>query len=135
MIYLTNHIDSAFDIDNDLVADYKITCDQYLVNVRRNLTRQLVFYKVYNYLQKVNNTYFVIIDKLMNNQYESLEQLKKDYSEFEKECNSFIKNCETVIPENIINRVKKDIDKLRLAMNKLLYIAENICLKSEDYYR
>lgn len=132
MIYLNREIESAFKVDPDLVADYKVICDRYLVNIRRNLTKQLIFYKVYYDLQQVNNAYFLIIDKLLNGLYENIESLKKDNSDFVKCCNVFVKSSTTVVPENVMDLVDADIDRLKLAMNKLIYILENYCLQPEE---
>lgn len=132
MIYLNREIKSAFNVDPDLVVDYKSVCDRYLVNIRRNLTKQLVFYKVYYDLQQVNNSYFAMIDKLMNEEYEFIEQLNKDYAKFVNCCTVFERNSRTIVPDNVMELVEKDVDKLKLAVDKLLYIVKNLCLCSEE---
>jgi hypothetical protein len=132
MIYLNREIKSAFNVDPDLVVDYKSVCDRYLVNIHRNLTKQLVFYKVYYDLQQVNNSYFAIIDKLMNDEYEFIEQLNKDYAKFVNSCTVFERNSRTIVPENVMELVEKDVEKLKLAVDKLLYIVKNLCLCPEE---
>jgi hypothetical protein len=79
----------------------------------------------------MNNSYYKVIYKLLNDKYESLESFKKDNSEFIKSCDVFIKNSNNVVPEHIYKIVCNEIDKLKLAMNKLVYIAEEICYSEE----
>ena len=131
MIYLNRDVKSIFNVDQDLLVDYKRICDRYLINIRRNLTKQLVFYKVYCDLQYVDNSFFVIIDKLLNDLYTGIDQLDKDYSVLIKYCNTFLKNSERIVPNNIHDLVEKDIKSLQLAMDKLIYILKNFCI-SED---
>lgn len=132
MIYLNREVQSVFQINQDLVVDYKRTCDRILVNIRRNLTRQLIFYKVYCDLQEVYNSYYVIIDKLINELYESVEDLRRDYADLTKYSKAFIRNSTTIVPENIHEVVSDEIDQFLLAMDKLIYILENYCENSED---
>lgn len=132
MIYLNREIKSVFQINQDLVVDYKRTCDRILVNIRRNLTRQLIFYKVYCDLQEVYNSYYVIIDKLINELYDSSEDMRKDYAVLTKCCKAFIRNATTIVPENIHEVVSDEIDQFLLAMDKLIYILENYCEITED---
>jgi hypothetical protein len=134
MIYLNREIESIFNVDQDLVIDYKRVCDRYLVNIRRNLSKQLVFYKVYYDLQQVNNSYFEIIDKLINELYEYVADLDKDYSVFIRNCNTFLKNSENIIPQNIHYLVDSDIKSIQLSLDKLIYIIKNFCDDSEDNF-
>lgn len=132
MIYLNREVQSVFQINQDLVLDYKRACDRILVNIRRNLTRQLIFYKVYCDLQEVYNSYYVIIDKLTNELYESVEDLRKDYAVLTKYARTFIRNSTTIVPDTIHEIVSGDIDDFLLTMDKLIYILENFCDDSED---
>ena len=134
MIYLNRESVSVFKIDPDLVVDYKVICDEILVNIRRNLSRQLIFYKVYYDLQQMYNGFFSIFDKLLNNLYEDSSVFNKDVSDFKGLCNVLLKNSENIIPENIHNLVDSDIKKLLLTIDKLVYIINNYCDFSEDSF-
>lgn len=133
MIYLNREPVSIFRVNQDLIIEYKSICDRYLINIRRNLTKQLIPDKVYYDLKMVLNSYGTIINNLLNSRYESLEHLKKNISEFSSSCNVFLKNSDTIIPENVHNLVDDDLKRLKLSVNKLLYIIENFCDSSEDY--
>ena len=45
-------------INPKLVEYYKNECDPYLVNLKRELTRSLVDYKLFQDLQEINNSYY-----------------------------------------------------------------------------
>lgn len=134
MIYLNREPVSVFKIDPDLVVDYKVICDEILVNIRRNLSRQLIFYKVYYDLQQLYNGFFSIFDKLLNNLYEDSSVFNKDVSDFKGLCDVLLKNSENIIPENIHDLVDSDIKKLLLTIDKLVYIINNYCDFSEDSF-
>lgn len=128
MIYLNQEVQSIFNVDPDLVVDYKRICDRFLISMRHNLTKQLIAYGVYYDLQQINNTYFVMIDKLLNGLYEDVSYLDKDYAEYVKWCNTFLKNSENIVPDNIHKLVEDDINSMQLALNKLIYILKNFCI-------
>ena len=131
MIYLNQKVESIFTVDPDLVVDYKRICDRFLISMKHNLTKQLISYKVYYDLQQVNNSYFVMIDKLLNELYEDVSYLDKDYAEYVKCCNTFLKNSERIVPDNIHDLVEDDINSMQLALNKLIYILKNFCIVEE----
>lgn len=128
MIYLNQEVQSIFNVDPDLVVDYKRICDRFLISMRHNLTKQLIAYGVYYDFQQINNTYFVMIDKLLNGLYEDVSYLYKDYAEYVKWCNTFLKNSERIVPDNIHKLVEDDINSMQLALNKLIYILNNFCI-------
>lgn len=131
MIFLNIKEDPVVIIDKDLVLNYKHEGDLHLVSIKHNLTKQLVAYKVYWYLQQVNNSFYKIIKALAKQEYTDLTQFRDDYSEFVKNCNTFIKNCEGNVSDRVFNKVQKSLDKLKLSVQKLVYIAENICSSEE----
>lgn len=135
MIFLGQEEKSVIQIDKDLVINYKKSGDSILVDIKRNLTCQLIWYVVYYDLQKVNNSFFTIIKKLYNENYSDISYLKKDNEEFVKCCNLFLKNCKSKISDSIYDVLVRDIDKLKLVIQKLIYICENICYvdDSEDF--
>ena len=134
MIYLDRKPVSVFKVDHDLVIEYKRTCDGLLINIRRNLTKQLIIDKVYYDLQQVNDSYYNIIYKLLNDLYDEASKLDNDYKDFVSTSNVFVKNCEAVVPDGVKPLVIKDVDRLKLAMQRLIYILENICHDSEDNF-
>jgi hypothetical protein len=134
MIYLDRKPVSVFKVDHDLVIEYKRTCDGLLINIRRNLTKQLIIDKVYYDLQQVNDSYYNIIYKLLNDLYDEASKLDSDYKNFISTSNVFVKNCEAVVPDGVKQLVIKDVDRLKLAMQRLIYILENICNDSEDNF-
>ena len=127
MIFLNIKEDPVVNIDKDLVLNYKHEGDLHLVTIKHNMTKQLVAYKVYWYLQQVNNSFYTIIKGLAKEQYTDMTTLRNDYSEFIKNCNIFIKNCEGAVSEQVYDKVNSSLEKLKLSMQKLMYIAENIC--------
>ena len=131
MIYLNQEVESIFTIDPDLVVDYKRICDRYLISMKHNLTKQLIPYKVYYDLQQVSNSYFVMIDKLLKGLYEDVSYLDKDHADYIKWCNTFLKNSERIVPDNIHDLVEDDINSMQLALNKLIYILKNFCIVEE----
>lgn len=133
MIFLNREESSVFKIEKDLVVDYKRTGDQYLVSIYHELTKQLIPYTIYNDLQKVDNYFYTIIKGLLYEEYTDIEKFRENYSIFVKKCDIFLKNSkESFLTDD--NRKVCDfyIDKLKLLMQKLMYIAENICYDLEE---
>ena len=132
MIFLNQEEESVFTIDKDLVVEYKRTGDRYLVSMYHELTKQLIAYTIYNDLQKVDNYFYAIIKGLLYDEFTKLSTMQNNYSSFVRYCDVFIKNCEDVVPEESYKIVVFYVDKLKLLMQKLVYIAENICYDLED---
>lgn len=133
MIFLNKEVASIFKVNPDLIATYKTQGDRYLVDIKRCLSKQLVYYILYTDLQKVNNFYFRIMDKLLKGEYTELYSLKEDYAAFQKVEKSFLKGCEGFIDTTVMESVKKDIDSLDIIIQRFIYILENICYdESED---
>lgn len=128
MIYLhKEERPSVVTINKDLVVDYKRQGDRLLVEIRRTLTKQLVFYKLYSDLQLVNNSFWVIIEKLLYDKYTDKYQVHKDESELNKNCNLFIRNMNNLVDTEVYEHIEECIDDIRLLIKKLVYIVENIC--------
>lgn len=132
MIFLNKEEESVFNIDRDLVVDYKRTGDRYLVSMYHELTKQLIPYTIYNDLQKVDNYFYLIVKSLLHDEYTKLSEMQDSYSQFIRYCDIFIKNCSGRVPDSSYDVCEFFIDKLKLLMNKLTYIAENICYDLED---
>ena len=133
MIFLNREESSVFKIEKDLVVDYKRTGDQYLVSIYHELTKQLIPYTIYNDLQKVDNYFYLIIKGLLYDEYTELNKFRETYSMFVKKCDIFLKNTkESFLTDDNMKVCDFYIDKLKLLMQKLMYIAENICYDLEE---
>lgn len=133
MIFLNREESSVFKIEKDLVVDYKRTGDQYLVSIYHELTKQLIPYTIYNDLQKVDNYFYLIIKGLLYDEYTDIEKFRETYSIFAKKCDIFLKNSkESFLTDDNMKVCDFYIDKLKLLMQKLMYIAENICYDLEE---
>lgn len=134
MIFLNREEQSVIKIDPDLVIDYKRESDLYLVNIKRSLTKQLVYYKVYYELNKVNNAFYAIIDGLLNEKYTKVQDFRNDVKDFSSAVNVFLRTCTDIIEEHVFDLVKADTDAVDLIIKKLVSIVENYCMKSEDLF-
>lgn len=133
MIFLNREKSSVFKIEKDLVVDYKRTGDQYLVSIYHELTKQLIPYTIYNDLQKVDNYFYLIIKGLLYDEYTDIEKFRENYSIFVKKCDIFLKNSkESFLTDDNMKVCDCYIDKLKLLMQKLMYVAENICYDLEE---
>ena len=132
MIFLsTTDNEQTFSIDRDLVITYKRTGDRYLVALYHELTKQLISYTIYYDLQQVDNSFYRIIKGLLAD-YENLDNVSNDYSILVRDCNTFVKNCSGSVSDSVYEVVTVYIDKLKLLMEKLVYIANNICTNTEE---
>ena len=127
MIYLNKVEEPNIVINQDLVIEYKEEGDIYLVNVKRNMSKQTVGYTHYQTLQKINNSFYFIIQGLLEDKFENVTKLKDAYRKLVVNCNTLIKNISNLLPDNIYNAICEDIDSLQLMMEKLIYIVENFC--------
>lgn len=132
MIFLNKEKEQIISIDEDLVLNYKHEGDLFLVSIHHELTKQLISYLIYYDLQQVDNDFFKIIKNLIEGNYTDISQLRNQYSEFTKSCNTFLKGCENIENENVYNSVSKSIEGLKLCVQKLIYIVENFCYLEED---
>ena len=132
MIFLNRQEESVVTVDKDLVLDYKRAGDEYLIDIKRELSKQLVYYILYTDLQQVYNAYGCIIEKLLNEEYTEKSQITKDNADLSRCCASFLKSCEGFITESVLGKVKKDVDALLLCIKKLMYIIENLCIDDAE---
>lgn len=127
MIFLNKEEEQIISIDPDIVLNYKHEGDMYLVNIQHELTKQLISYLVFYDLQKVNNSFFKLIQNLSEGNYFDIVDFRNDYAEFIKCCKTFLKGCEGIEEVGVYDSVKESIDKLQLSIQKLVYIIENFC--------
>lgn len=132
MIFLNKEEPSVISIDKDIVVDYKRESDLYLINIKRSLTRQLVFYGVYTGLNKLNNSFYKIISGLLNDEYKDMQTFRDDYKAFSVTCSEFIKECENYVDDDVLESVSYEVNCVDLIIKKLIAIVENFCV-SEDF--
>ena len=113
-------------INPRLVEYYKEQCDIYLVNLKRELTRSLVDYKLFQYLQEVNNSFYIIVSKLLDEEYLSVSQLLDDSKLLTNVVNTFQKSCYPDIGGNIFDSIYQNCEYLLMTMNKLIQIIKTI---------
>lgn len=132
MILLNKEIKSVINIDRDLVRTYKSSCDTYLVAIKRNLTKQLVDYRVYYKLQLLDNAFGKIINNLLNDTYDDIDLYEQDKHNFEVVVNDFEGYLADIISERLYNTTLSYLNRLGREMTKLYYIIENYCYVPED---
>jgi hypothetical protein len=131
VILLNREIVSVINIDPDLVATYKRSCDRYLINIHRNLTRQLVDYVVYYHYQQMMNMFGEIINNLIDGLYEDIDDFYTDKEELAKRISVFRKSMEGTITDSVYETLVKFTDMFEREMNKLYYVIENVCYVAE----
>ena len=132
MIFLNATEEKHLFVNSDLVIKYKKRCDVFLMDIKRELTKQPIYYKIYEYYQKVCNTFYAIIENLLDGTCETESDLRAISEEFYKACTAFIKQCEAVISEISYDFVCSRIDLLKRAMDKLIQVACTYCFDLED---
>jgi len=132
MIYLNKVEEPNIVINQDLVIEYKEEGDIYLVDVKRSMSKQPVGYTHYQTLQKINNSFYFIIQGLLEDKFENVTKLKDAYRKLVVNCNTLVKNISNLLPDNIYNAICEDIDSLQLLMEKLIYIVENFCFTEDN---
>lgn len=109
-------------INPNLLQAYREQCDICLVNIKRELTRSLVDYKIFQQLQQVNNDFFVIVDYMECEHYTSIDEVMKDKHTLVVDMEVFTKNCKNAIAEDIYNSIYENCVELSLIVNKLVQI-------------
>ena len=130
MITITNYnsynSNEPLVINPKLVDYYKEQCDTYLVNLKRELTRSLVDYHLFQRLQDINNSFIIIIDKLLNKEYIATSQILDDYKILTDAVNVFQKGCYSVISGDIYESIRYYSKLLLITMNKLITTVKTI---------
>ena len=130
MITITNYnsynSNEPLVINPKLVDYYKEQCDTYLVNLKRELTRSLVDYHLFQQLQDINNSFIIIIDKLLNKEYIATSQILDDYKILTDAVNIFQKGCYPVINGDIYESIRYYCKLLLITMNKLITTVRTI---------
>lgn len=126
MIKLYNQKDSPLRVNIDLVNEYKRQADIYLLDMRRELTRALVDYIAFRDLQLVNNSFFDIVDKLLNQEFTCLSELRDSNQKLVVTLETFLKVCKQSVEVNIYAPINISARKFILTVHKLIQIIESI---------
>ena len=113
-------------INKDLLSKYKEKGDICLVNIKRELTRSLVDYKLFQKLQQVNNDFFVIVDYLDSEHYTNLKEIIDDRTKLLNDINVFTRNCKSNVSPDIYENIFEDCNKLMITIHKLVEIVKTI---------
>lgn len=113
-------------INKQLLYDYKDAGDDFLIGIKRNLTRSLVDYHLFQELQEINNSFFVIIDYLDCGHYYNVSEVMKDKDVLKNKLNIFIKNCKPNVGIDIFDDIDYNCKQLMLVMQKLITIVTKI---------
>lgn len=109
-------------INKELLQSYRERCDTYLVNIKRELTRSLVDYKLFQELQQVNNSFFVIIDYLDCDHYTHIKEVEDDRQRLISAINVFTKHCKVCVALDIFESIIHDCNYLMITIHKLIQI-------------
>ena len=113
-------------INKDLLSKYKEKGDICLVNIKRELTRSLVDYKLFQKLQQVNNDFFVIVDYLDSEHYTNLKEIIDDRTKLLNDINVFTRHCKSNVSPDIYENIFEDCNKLMITIHKLVEIVKTI---------
>ena len=114
--------DSPLVVNTNLLQSYREQCDIYLVNLKRELTRGLVDYKLFQQLQQINNDFYVIIDYMENEHYTYIKEVEDDKHKLVVDMQLFVKDCKHAVSGEIWNSLQENCADLSLAINKLVQI-------------
>jgi hypothetical protein len=111
-------------INKKLLYEYKGVGDSCLVNIKRELTRSLVDYRVFQQLQQLNNSFFVIIDYLDCDHYFKVAEVIQDKNTLVNTINVFLKPCKSYLSTSIYNSIFDSCQELVNTINKLIKIVQ-----------
>lgn len=114
--------DRPLVINPNLLQAYREQCDICLVNIKRELTRSLVDYKLFQQLQEINNDFFVIIDYMECEHYTTIKEVEDDKHKLVVDMQTFTKDCERSVSGDIYTSIYKECSELSLIINKLVQI-------------
>ena len=126
MIILEVEGEKSMSINTDMLNNYKKESDMYLINVKRELTKQLVDYRCFKKLQTVNNSFYVILKNLHERHYTNSNLLIKDKEVLQKEIDLFLKSIKVEVSNEKFNNINNSLGKLILVVTKLIKIADSM---------
>lgn len=109
-------------LNPNLLQAYREQCDICLVNLKRELTRSLVDYKLFQELQQINNDFYVIIDYMECGHYTKMKEVYDDQHKLVVDMEIFTKNCKTNLITSIYEEILGNCREISLIMNKLVQI-------------
>ena len=109
-------------INPNLLQAYREQCDMCLVNIKRELTRSLVDYKLFQQLQQINNDFFVIIDYMECEHYISIKEVEDDKHTLVVDMQTFTKDCKSAVSLDIYESIYEECCEISLIINKLVQI-------------
>ena len=118
--------DTPLLINKKLLYEYKEEGDSCLVNIKRELTRCIVDYTVFQKLQEINNNFFVIVDYLDRDIYYNIEEVTQDKSKLLDSINVFLRPVKSYVPTEIYNAIFTSSQELINTINKLIMILKSI---------
>lgn len=113
-------------VNKELLQTYRNSCDTCLVNIKRELTRSLVDYKVFQELQQVNNSFFVIVDYLDCEHYTTIKEVEDDRHLLITAINVFTKHCKACVALDTFKSIMTDCNKLALTVHKLIQVLKAV---------
>lgn len=131
MILLNRELHPIFNIDPDYIITYKKECDVHLGAMKHQLSRQLIDYKVYYYLQKLYNSFYKILKGLLEETYEDIKTWNEDKKDLELACKTFASSMKGSVPEKVQQRVINQLDMFQTEMNKLYNVLQTVCYDVE----
>ena len=127
MIFLNQEIESIFTVSQDMVLGYKKTCDSYLVDIRRNMTKQLLDYRLYTPLKELYNAYGKLILDVANNKYCDMKDFDTDYKQLVTAEKAFTQDIKGRVSDDIYAKICEDVDFMHKNIDKLVYVLKNFC--------
>ena len=126
MIFLQQNKEPEINVNRDLVLQYKARGDIYLVAIRTELTKQLVFYEVYDYWQDMCNAYYDVISLVLDPTSYDSKTMRDNMKKFSESIKSFLKRIQGYVLDNVIDKLEKYCSKLEYLLTKFNYIVEKI---------
>lgn len=124
--------DEPLIISPKLLSYYREECDVYLVDIKRQLTRSLVDYRVFQKLQDVYNYYYVIIRKLEEQEYTNLNEIADDKKILHALMTELQKECKPAVSTDIYDDVISNCNKVMLTLIKLIQIIKTVNTDNDD---
>lgn len=124
-IYNTDNKEIRYCTEN-IIIKHKDAGDVCLVAMHSELSKSLINYKLFIYLQDLNNAYFNLLEKLYYHKYTYFSEAKEDKKKFDETLNIFLTHCKDELALYIYNTVKYQCDKLIKNIANLFLVLNEI---------
>ena len=124
-IYNTDNKEIRYCTEN-IIIKHKDAGDVCLVAMHSELSKSLINYKLFIYLQDLNNAYFNLLEKLYYHKYTYFSEAIKDKKEFNNVLNIFLRHCEDELALYIYSVIKTQCNKLSKNIANLFLILNEI---------